>query len=73
MSDCDHRAILVITRTVQGTSTSVARSRIELHCRLPTGHAGLHQDPSHRAEWEGGPGHHPTLLRHEDEDEGASG
>lgn len=68
MSVCDHRASLVITRAVEGTSTSVARSRTELRCELPEGHAGPHRSAARNAEWEGGPDHHPTLLRHEDED-----
>lgn len=68
MSDCGHRAFLVITRAVEGTSTSVARSRVELRCGLAEGHVGAHRDPGHGAEWEGDDTHHPTLLRHEDED-----
>lgn len=67
MSECGHRAVLVITRSVEGTSTNVARRRAELFCRLPAGHAGAHRDPSENAEWEGGADKRPTILRNEDE------
>jgi hypothetical protein len=71
MQACGQRAILVITRTVEGTSTSVARSRVELSCRLSEGHDGSHQDSEHGESWEGKPDHVLTLLRHEDEEPGA--
>jgi hypothetical protein len=67
MKLCGERAVLVITRTVDGTSTSVARSRTELSCQLPSGHAGAHVDTEHAEQWESKPGDRPTLLRHEDE------
>lgn len=67
MSECGHHAALVVTRTVEGTSTSVARRRAELTCRLPAGHAGAHRDASEGVDWEGAPGQHPTILRNEDE------
>lgn len=71
---CGHKAVLVITRTVEGTSTSVARKRVELSCGLPENHPGKHRDEVHGEEWEkkrGGTGtrdsDRPTILRHEDE------
>jgi hypothetical protein len=68
MSDCVHRAVLVITRTVEGTTTSVARARVELRCGLPAGHGGHHRDRDHGESWEDKPGQpQTTLLRHEDE------
>jgi hypothetical protein len=70
MTPCGQRAVLVITRTVDGTSTSVARSRVELSCQLPSGHTGAHVDTAHAERWEAKPGHMPTLLRHEDEEGG---
>ena len=72
MSACGHRAILVITRAVEGTTTSVVRRRVELTCSLPTGHAGSHRDAEHGEDWAGRPSDRPTVLRHED-DEPASG
>jgi hypothetical protein len=68
MQACGHRAVLVVTQTVEGTSTSVARRRVELRCSLPASHSGLHRDETQGEEWEGRPGHLPTLLRHEDEE-----
>jgi hypothetical protein len=67
MSTCGHVAYLVITRSVEGTSTSVARSRIELHCDKPPGHEGNHASSQHGEEWRGKPGERTTILRHEDE------
>jgi hypothetical protein len=68
MQRCGQRAILVITRVVQGTSTSIARRRIELTCGLASGHQGEHRDPVQEETWEAKPGQTPTLLRHEDDD-----
>ena len=68
MLPCGQRAVLVITRTVDGTSTSVARSRLELTCGLPSGHRGAHVDTNRAEQWESKPGQVPTLLRHEDEE-----
>ncbi|HVW30511.1 MAG TPA: hypothetical protein VHC69_34375 [Polyangiaceae bacterium] len=69
MQRCGQRAILVVTRVVQGTSTSIARRRIELTCSLVVGHDGEHRDPVEDETWEAKPGQTPTLLRHEDDDE----
>jgi hypothetical protein len=66
MAQCGQRAVLVITQSVVGTSTNVARSRTELICDQPTGHAGLHIDSRANETWQGKPGERPTLLRHED-------
>jgi hypothetical protein len=68
MDLCGQRAILVITQAVEGTSTNVARSKVELRCALPAGHQGPHHDVVNEEQWEGGVGHVPTLLRHEDEE-----
>jgi hypothetical protein len=65
---CGHRAVLVITQQVEGTSTSVARRRLELVCSLEQGHAGAHHDGRHDEDWEGAPGVRPTLLRDEDDE-----
>jgi hypothetical protein len=66
MEQCGHKAVLVITREVEGTSTSVARSRTELRCDKPKGHEGAHVDSRNGETWVGKPDELPTLLRHED-------
>ena len=63
MGQCAQRAILVITRSVEGTATSVARSRTELSCDLEAGHTGQHRDSRAQESWQGKPGERPTLLR----------
>ena len=64
---CDSRAILIVTRQMEGTSTTVARQRFELHCALETGHPGPHRDTAHEQEWEIVQGR-PTLLLRDEED-----
>jgi hypothetical protein len=64
--ECGARATLVITGPVSGTSTHVAKQRIELSCKKPKGHDGLHRDPTHAREWQSEPGKVRTLLDHED-------
>jgi hypothetical protein len=48
---CPHRAVLIITREVQHTSTSLARKRIELQCNEAAGHAGPHRDSGADESW----------------------
>ena len=64
---CDVRAVLIVTRQMEGTSTNVARQRFELHCALETGHVGPHRDTVHEQEWEIVQGR-PTLLLRDEED-----
>ena len=68
MQPCGRRAVLVVTRVVDGTSTSVARRRVELTCQLPAGHAGEHHDTEHHEKWGDRTSQIPTLLRHEDDE-----
>ncbi len=68
MASCGSRALLLITGMVEGTSTSVARRRIELTCRLTAGHEGQHRSPEHEAFWDEKPGRITTLTRHDPED-----
>ncbi len=63
--DCGQRAVLVVTREVEGTATNVARQRVELVCDQAAGHFGKHRDAKNGEEWEAEPGKTPTLLRHE--------
>lgn len=67
MATCGHVAYLVITRNVEGTSTSVARARLELRCEKAEGHEGNHASSHYDEEWRGKPGERTTILRHEDE------
>lgn len=67
MDLCGHEAVLVITRDVEGTATSVARSRTELTCDKPAGHEGMHAHGASGETWDGKPGIRTTLLRHEGE------
>jgi hypothetical protein len=64
---CGERAVLIITTRVDGTSTSVARRRVELRCGLGAGHGGKHRDLDQSEEWASTPGQRTTLLRDEDE------
>jgi hypothetical protein len=64
---CDARAVLLVTRQMEGTATNVARQRIELHCSLPEGHEGAHRDAPNRQEWQVVQGRPTLLLRDENE------
>ena len=67
MPECGQQAVLIITMTPSGTTTNVARRRVELRCRLEAGHEGLHEDTEAHERWEPGTKRKPMLLRHEDE------
>ena len=64
---CKYRAVLIITRQLDGTASSVAKARSELACGLPAGHEGQHHDADQDERWDdqGKPVTH--LFRHEDE------
>ncbi len=66
---CVHRAVLIVTRSVDGTSTSIARERKNLSCALKTGHTGPHRDTQFEEEWADEGSTLTHILRHE-EDEG---
>jgi len=55
----------MITQDVEGTSTSIARSRLELSCGKEAGHEGPHEDSEHEQRWEAAPGKVATIVRHE--------
>ncbi len=65
---CGARALLLVTVTPDGTSTSLARQRLSLSCMLGAGHTGPHIDPIHAEQWEAPAGATPTLLRQEEEE-----
>ncbi len=48
---CNEKAVLLLTRQLEGTATNVARERIALSCSLEPGHSGPHRDESHAQEW----------------------
>lgn len=64
---CEARAVLIVTRQMEGTSTNVARQRFQLRCSLDPGHAGAHRDEAHEQEWELVQGRPTLLLRDEEE------
>ncbi len=66
MSECAERAVLIITRTVEGTSTAIVQQRLVLSCTLPQGHSGAHRNEEQGESWEAAEGKVATLLRHEE-------
>ena len=66
--DCPHRALLIVTRTVEGTSSNVAKRRVELRCGQPAGHGGPHVDAEHDEQWEDRGHRMSHILRHDDTD-----
>jgi hypothetical protein len=66
MSECAERAVLIVTRTVEGTSTAIVQQRLVLSCTLPQGHSGAHKSDEHGESWEAAEGKVATLLRHEE-------
>jgi hypothetical protein len=67
MTTCNQEAVLLITRTVSGTATNVARERTVLTCTLAAGHAGSHHDEAHKETWEHSPSSRQMLFRNDDE------
>lgn len=65
---CDARAVLIVTRQIEGTSTNVARQRIELRCSLPVEHGGPHRDELHSQEWVVVKGRASMVVLDEEED-----
>ena len=63
--ECKARAALIVTRSVDGTTTNVASRRAELHCGKEEGHTGPHFDLAERQGWEAEPGKVATVLKHE--------
>jgi hypothetical protein len=68
MSECGERAILIVTKSLAGTATNVARSRTVLVCGLEAGHGGEHRDLRNSESWDGKLRTLPTIIRHEDEE-----
>ena len=70
MSQCGSQAVLMITTSPDGTTTTVVRRRVELCCDLGEGHEGRHRDGKNGEEWErtSSGSRPPTLLRQEDDE-----
>lgn len=65
---CRHRAVVIVTREVQGTSTNVALERRNLSCCLERGHEGSHWDSQFEEAWEDKGPQLTHILRHQSED-----
>ncbi len=48
---CKHRAVLILTRDVKGTSSNLAAGRRELQCTKADGHEGPHEDEGAGETW----------------------
>jgi hypothetical protein len=64
---CKHRAILIVTHAIEGTSTNVAKTRVELTCGEPEGHAGQHHDKRRGERWDDRGNQLTHLLRHDEQ------
>jgi hypothetical protein len=64
---CRAKAVLIVTATLEGTATNVARRRVELTCGLPEQHEGAHHDTEEGEAWQAPVDEVPMVLRHEDE------
>jgi hypothetical protein len=64
---CDAKAVLLVTRQLEGTSTNIARERIPLSCSLEPGHSGAHRDEGKGQEWDVKSGRPSLILRDENE------
>jgi hypothetical protein len=65
---CQHRAVLIITRDVKGTSSNLAAGRTELTCSKPEGHDGFHEDEALGEKWKDRGDVVTHILRAEGED-----
>jgi hypothetical protein len=65
---CKHRAVIIFTKEIRGTSSNLAAKRLELQCKKPEGHEGPHHDPDHGEDWEDRGGEYTHLLRTEADD-----
>jgi len=64
---CEHRAIVIVTRDVKGTSSNLASSRTEIACTKPAGHEGLHEDSASGNSWKDRGDTLTHILKSEDE------
>ena len=67
---CKHRAVVIFTKEVRGTSSNLASKRLELSCGEPEGHEGQHLDAKHDERWEDRGSELTHLLRADPTEEG---
>lgn len=67
VTTCSQGAVLIITTSLAGTSTNVARERVPLTCGLAEGHEGAHRDEKNGESWAPGK---QTIIRDQDEPRG---
>jgi hypothetical protein len=65
---CKHRALLIVTRDVQGTASHVAKRRIEFGCDEAEGHVGPHRNGEHGESWTDRGDVVTHILRHESDE-----
>lgn len=65
---CKHRAVVIVTRDVKGTSSNLAASRTELTCGKAEGHEGLHEDLAKSETWKDRGDVVTHILRQEGDD-----
>ena len=63
---CKHQAVLIVTRAIEGTSSSVAKRRVELECCHAEGHEGEHLDERHDERWQDAGKQRTHVIRHEE-------
>jgi hypothetical protein len=49
---CRHRAVIIFTKEVKGTSSNLASGRVELNCGGDEGHEGQHHDTERDEKWD---------------------
>ncbi len=61
---CPHQAVLIVTAEIEGTSSSVAKRRLELQCSLEEGHEGEHVDERTDERWQDNGKQRSHVVRH---------
>ncbi len=64
---CPFRAVVLVTHDMKGTSSSVAKERLELTCMGEDKHSGPHKDAKSGITWDDKGKLVAMFLRHEDE------
>lgn len=71
---CKHRAVIIFTREVRGTSSNVASGgRVQLTCGKDANHEGPHQDVERGEEWDDRGDKLTHILRMSPEDDESKG
>lgn len=64
--NCPHQAVLIVTRAVRGTSSSLAKKRLALRCGQAADHDGEHHDKRHGKQWQDRGNTITHLFEHEE-------